>query len=92
MEQKFILNGFGFASLELRKAPLGSAMTNPETGSSTARTLHLNFQKNGLDNGVHFPLSHDPGSWPVYLRKHEAAKRQMRRHRKGRLTKAVTHL
>lgn len=54
MKQKLILDGFGFTSLELRKAPLGSARTSPKTGNSNARTLHLNFQKNGLDNGVHF--------------------------------------
>jgi hypothetical protein len=32
---------------------LGSANAHPTTGRLNERTLHLNSQKNGLDNGVH---------------------------------------
>jgi hypothetical protein len=38
---------------------LGSANAHPTTGRLNERTLHLNSQKNGLDNGVHlnFPAN-----------------------------------
>jgi hypothetical protein len=35
---------------------LGSANAHPTTGRLNERTLHLNSQRNGLDNGVHLRL------------------------------------
>ncbi len=35
----------------------GSANADPIKGRLNARTLHLNSKKNGLDNGVHLPVT-----------------------------------
>lgn len=56
MKRNLVPDWVGLASLELWKAPLSSANPCPKTGRVNSRTFHLNFQKNGLDNGVHFMI------------------------------------